>query len=404
MKKTIYLSLMILISGLSGACNRIELPPPIACSPTGDDSQGSSSELTYPINSVFNAMTAVTYHTFSSPRTSMFEHPVDLSYLVHQASGSPKALLVLIAGGQLIAGISGTTNIDGDPAASAGGNFLVRSAHLFAQQGYKVVTIDQPSDAYDYTGDNGKGWALDGYRVSLAHAVDLSAIINRANDSNLPVLIAGTSRGGVSAVAHSELASAIALSNPVTGGNNGHPVTHADAARVKVPAHVLWHDRDACGVTAPVNSYTLAGAFPDGSHNGLVGGFSPTGTNLCGGYSYHGFLGIESCAVNTSTSWMDEIVSGLATTRPSAPTISLNTSGSGISIVLNDYASADPGNNGALSYSLPFSSLSRGGRVTLNDSVLTYTPQITGVVESLVYVVKEAGGGRSHNTIQFTVQ
>lgn len=46
---------------------------------------------------------------------------------------------------------------------------------------------------------------------------------------------------------------------------------------------------------------------------------------------------------------------------------------------------------------------SSGGRVTLNDSVLTYTPQITGVVESLVNVVKEAGGGRSHNTIQFTV-
>lgn len=391
MKMRSYIFLCLLPVLLS-ACQGTQLPPASVCATTGDDSQGSGSGIISVIDSA--SVGSPTHHTFTSPRLSPSNQPVTLEYMIH-GHANTKALLVLIAGGQLAAGLEGDGA--GGLVTAAGGNFLVRSAHLFAQQGYKVVSIDQPGDAAEYILGDDAGWALDPYRISVAHAVDLSAIINDANSTNLPVLIAGTSRGGISAVAHSELASAIAISNPVTGGTNGHPLKHSAAANVAIPVHVLWHEQDACTVTVPVDSYTLAGAFPNGSDNGLTGGFSPSGTNLCGAYSHHGFLGMESCAVTTSTNWLDGL--SLPATRPTASAITLSTS-SGITIDLSTYAIAASG--GILSYELPFTTLPKGGSISLSGASLSFIPASTGV-ETFVYLVKEANGGRSHNTIRITV-
>jgi len=395
MKKQYSLIASILLSILLSACHGgTQLPPASACNTTADDSQGSGSGITSLINSIDGN---ATFHTVVSPRKSQLDQIVTLKYIVHNHA-SPKALLMLIAGGQLDAGLAGT---DGGLATASGGNFLARSAHLFAQQGYKVVTIDQPDDSADYINGNTRGWALDEYRISLAHAVDLSAIINDANTTHLPVVIAGTSRGAISAVAHADLASAIALSNPVTGGSSGRPVKHSNAAVVSVPAHILWHEQDACTVTVPVDSYTLAGAFPYGSDSGVKGGFTPTGENPCGAYSYHGFLGIESCAVSTSSHWLDGIVASLSINSPITSPIDQTVPAGTTDIDLGPSVSAADG--GALHFSLPFTSLLHGGSASLNGSTLRYKQSSTGVVETLVYVVREEGGGRSHNTIKFTV-
>ncbi len=70
---------------------------------------------------------------------------------------------------------------------------MVRSVKLFAAQGYRVIIVDRPFDQ-----ETTAFTALyDACRVSMAHAVDLSSIINTENPNNLAVIIAGTSRGTI---------------------------------------------------------------------------------------------------------------------------------------------------------------------------------------------------------------
>jgi hypothetical protein len=382
-----------LLLGLT-ACQQTPPQDSVTCSSTADDSQelGGGS---YTVISAIDG--SALYYSFTSPRVSKFSSPVTLQYLVHEPPATARALLVLIPGGQMYAGIAGSG--DGTVATAAGNNFLVRSARLFAQQGYRVVTMERPSDYIDYTGGSANGYYMDLYRTSVAHAVDLAAIVDRVNSGNLPIILVGTSRGAISAVAQSAMFSAIAISSPVTGGSYGDPVSHADAAAVTVPTQVVWHEDDGCSVTVPVDSQTLADAFTDGSGEALSGGFSPSGINPCKALSYHGFLGIESCAVKTTTSWMDGLT--LASSRPVANPISTSVSSSGSSPVdLSSAITASAG--GALSYSLPFATTTKGATVSISGATVTYTPAGSGS-DSFVYVVKEAGGGTAFNTVSLSV-
>lgn len=168
-------------------------------------------------------------------------------------------------------------------------------------------------------------YEFDSYRTSVNHAVDLSWVINdvkaRTGD-NLPVVICGTSRGAVSAVNQHFLADAIAISSPVTSGNNGTPVGSAGGilpADVTNPVHVLWHALDDCLVTVPADAAALLNDFPDVAGNELNGGFVDTVmANPCGALDYHGFLGIESCAVTTTTDWVASLI--FDDTRPTTAT------------------------------------------------------------------------------------
>ena len=96
-----------------------------------------------------------------------------------------------------------------------------------------------------------EGYRYDGYRTSMRHTVDLSAVINAENPENLPVFIAGTSRGATSTVANYMLAAGISLSSSASSGPNGRPVREDSMypevrpSRVTVPAHVLAHTEDA---------------------------------------------------------------------------------------------------------------------------------------------------------------
>ena len=145
---------------------------PTNCINTLDDSQILNNIVTR-INSAF--IGTPTYNLISSVRKKADNSDVSIDYMVH-AAGMPKAVLVLIAGGVLNAGITGDINTG--PVTAAGGNFLVRSAHLFAAQGYTVITIDRPDDFLDDTQGSTSGSAYDGYRTSVRHAVDISAIVN----------------------------------------------------------------------------------------------------------------------------------------------------------------------------------------------------------------------------------
>lgn len=237
-----------------------------------------------------------------------------IGYMVHgEENSNNKAMIVLIAGGQLNAGITGP---EGGTATSSSGNFLVRSAHLFAERGYKVVTIDRPSDYLNYTGTLTGGYAMDSYRTSQEHYADISAIITAENSGGtaLRVVIAGTSRGAISAVAQHTLADYLLISSPVTSGGNGTPVGHASVSPSSVgdkPVHLIWHKQDACHVSKPAGSASLTTKFANVSGVEISGGYnqpdpaSSSNPDCVGGLTFHGFVGIESCVVDNATDWLD---------------------------------------------------------------------------------------------------
>jgi|GEM_PF-2946939 len=345
-----------------------------------------------------------TYYLETLSRETLGGGVITMDYMVHEPPAAPSALLVLIGGGQLATGIVG---VDGMTPTSAGANFLVRSAHLFAAQGYRVLTIDRPSDYLDYTGGGVAGSDYDGYRTSMAHAVDLSQLINVVNAAdNLPVIIAGTSRGSISAVAQHALASAVAISAPLTSGD-GTPIGTGNVlpANVPEPVHVSWHELDACVVTTPADAQSLVGDFPDAVGVAISGGFaSASSTSPCNADHYHGFPGIESCAVKLETDWMAVELASLPATRPVAsPQIDFTSMNTQKLIDVTGFATASVG--GALTYSLPHASTSLGGSISIAGTSITYDPpaSVSNVVDTFVYVVSEAGGGTSHNVIEVTI-
>lgn len=257
----------------------------------------------------------VAYKQVTLNRTDMSSSPVTMDYMVHTAVGTAKGLVVLIAGGDLDAKISDDNN-DGLPDF-ASGNFLVRSAHLFADQGYQVVTIDRPSDYVDYSVVS--GYDYDPYRISADHTADLQHIIGVENTTGLPVFIAGTSRGAISAVHNASLTDGISLSSPVTSGTGSYLGSiDTDPTAVNVPTQVIWHQNDACSVSTPANSQLIAtqfiNAFGGINTQEITGGFNRVGytdiSKACKGQTYHGFMGVEVQAVQATTAFFDTIVGG----------------------------------------------------------------------------------------------
>lgn len=370
------------------------------CTGTADDSTQNLDGSAARISSHSNG--SPTYYMEGTRRTAA-NSIVYMDYMVHEPAGTPEAMLVLIAGGSFNAGITGT---NGGTVDSSGGNFLVRSAHLFAAQGYCVVTVDRPTDYTDWIG--AYSYEFDPYRISVNHAVDLSRVINNVKartGHNLPVVICGTSRGAVSAVNQHFLADAIAISSPVTSGS-GTPVGSAGGilpSDIAKPAHVLWHVLDGCSVTVPADAAALLNDFPDVAGDELDGGFADTvAANPCGALDYHGFLGIESCAVTATTDWIASLT--FDATRPTTATENsrVTTPIDPDEVVDIDLTSAaTPAAGGALNFSLPHGTTSLGGTVSLTGSTVTYTPPagLSGTRDTFVYVVSETGGGKAHNRV-----
>ncbi|HDH16266.1 MAG TPA: alpha/beta hydrolase [Gammaproteobacteria bacterium] len=297
----------------------------------------------------------------------------------------------------------------------AGGNFLVRSAHLIAQQGYRVITIDRPGDYVDYNVTH--GYDYDPYRTSMDHAVDITTVINRHNTENIDVIIAGTSRGAISAAANNTLGAGIFLSSPVTSGN-GTPVGSASlpVSTIQVPVYLLYNVNDGCSTSTPEGSVdlfkALVAAGTEISGDAVSGGFYDTVENQpCRGKSYHSFLGIESCAVSKITGWADSLLTNMQNAypdnkRPVAQDLNISvTAGSSnnpFTISATDLDTAD-----TLTYSVPYNTTVLGGTVTLNaDGNGSYTPPsgASGDIEdSFVFVVSDGKGGTSSAVVRATV-
>jgi hypothetical protein len=406
--------LIIMLAVMLGACDPPADDVTISiCQNTPQDSQLVNDILTTNI-----AYPSARYGLMTLPRRRLLNDAtgsdaITIDYMVHEpAAVGPSAIVVLIGGGNL------DTRIlpgPGNTVSSTGLNFLVRSAPMFVSTSdipLRVITIDRPSDFRDDVGDLDSGFLYDGYRTSMRHTVDLSAVINEENSENLPVFIAGTSRGATSTVANYMLAAGVSISSPASSGDNGRPVREDSnfpevrPSRVSVPAHLMWHTQEACPIVAISDTLSILNNLPDASGDGVSGGFiGPNNPRPCGAFHYHGYLGIETCAVSKITSWMGNLFPAIPDTRPISAAIAGISTNPDTPVDIDLLDGVTTLTPALMTFAIPHLSTSLGGIIELNGSIVTYTPPLalTGKIDTFVYVVNEVGGGSSHQVVSVLI-
>lgn len=206
------------------------------------------------------------------------------------------ATIILLPGG---AGGIGRVR-GGEPTSM---NFLVRARNHFAQAGLNVALMDRPSDIND----------LDAAaRVSPPHLQDIRAVVDHLKaDTGLPVWLAGTSRGTISAAAaavnfgNDHLAGVVLTSSIVAPMLPGSVQTQ-ELGLVRIPVLVVHHEQDACRLCRPAQVPTILARLTNTTTKKLVmmqGGDAPRG-DPCEAMHYHGFIGIEKEAVQVITDWI----------------------------------------------------------------------------------------------------
>lgn len=409
----IKLFLILTLSVLLGACSQPANVTISTCQSTPQDSYVDNGflfpNLGYP---------GARYGFMVLPRRRLVTDPsgsdsITIDYMVHEpAVAGPSAIVVLIGGGNL------DTRIipgPGNTVLSTGLNFLVRSAPLFISTSpipLRVITIDRPSDYNDDIQNMNEGFRYDGYRTSMRHTVDLSAIINAENPENLPVFIAGTSRGATSTVANYMLAAGISLSSSASSGPNGRPVYEGSVypevrpSRVTVPAHVLAHTEDACPLSTPANSLDILDNLINGTGDFVSGGFiAPGNPRACGAFHYHGYMGIETCAVAKITSWMGGTFPSIPDTRPVSAAITGISTNPDTAVEIDLLTAITTSMPALMTFAMPHLTTSLGGALSLAGSMVTYTPPagLSNKIDTFVYVVNETGGGSSHQVVSVQV-
>lgn len=342
---------------------------------------------------------------------------ITVDYMVHLPAGAPKALVLLFSGSSGEAGIQGddTTHV----VTQAGNNFLVRSAQLFAEAGYMAVTIDRP--------DPGPSDSYDQYRISPRHATDIVTVLLEVNElyhaSHLDVFLAGTSRGALSVIGQNNLGIGSLLSSPVNSINGGlwvgvdSPEARLRPSFVVVPVHVLAHAQDGCSVSTAANSKKLQEDFHAAGvqafFNSVNGGFE-IDPDPCEAKAFHGFLGIEETAVKKITDRMDYFLKKKnqdfpANMKPelqdNAPLSVSTPAGTAVTIDLEALGLATDADGDSLSYSLPHSTSSRGGALSVNGSSVTYTPPsgFANKTDDFVFQVSDGKEGITNGIILIAV-
>lgn len=212
----------------------------------------------------------------------------------------PRAAVVLFAGGD------GGIQIQPDGVIKRGGNFLVRTRQLFAEQGLTTVVIDAPSDKQSHP-------FLSGHRQTDEHVTDVKAVIAwLRQQSKIPVWLIGTSRGtqSVGYVA-TQLQPAdggpdgIVLTSTVLSDLRSRAVPEMALERIRIPVLVTHHREDSCRVCRFSDVPQLMDKLTTPPRKELLvfeGGISVG--DPCEARAYHGYNGIEGEVVQRIAAWI----------------------------------------------------------------------------------------------------
>ena len=219
---------------------------------------------------------------------------------IYLTPSKPKAAVILYAGGH-----GGLKISDSGKFGWGGGNFLVRSRALFAEQGFAVAVVDAPSDR-----DN-----LNAFRQTPQHIDDARAVIAWLREqTHAPVWLIGTSKGTLSAAfIAAQLpraeggADGVVLTASVFVGKEAHtrPVPELPLEKISIPTLLVHHKQDGCKIcpfaaTENVMAKLIAAprkvllAFEGGENRGAA----------CEARAYHGFNGIEREVVSGIAEWI----------------------------------------------------------------------------------------------------
>jgi len=360
-----------------------------------------------------------TFYTSRQTRVQPDGTAVTMDYFINWPSSpttNPKAVVVLIGGGDLNMSFVPTGTI-GVPDTSGGGNFVVRTAQLFADAGYLTVAINKPSDQPP-TGSTDTVLDADNYRISVNHAVDILKVLRHVNTENLPVYLTGTSLGTISAVALNQIATGISLSSPAVHADKipshyyiGNGTPNLEPSFVERPVHVLWNTVDNCKVVdvadgAPMALYTeLHNQSPStvnydtvtstlGQRVSTASGSGSTAVvpDDCGAFDYHGYFERENEAVGKITVWLDSEVAGHILLEAPFKTIK-TTSGTIKKTNLANLTGHQAGVTYGLYGTSPYTT-SLGGSLSINGSIVTYTPPagVSNETDYYVYYITDSNG------------
>lgn len=212
---------------------------------------------------------------------------------------TPVAAVILLPGGDGVIKL-------GPEGPELGGNFLVRTRDLFADNGLLVAVADAPIK-------DGAQESLKGARTTAEYAKDIATVADYLKkESNVPVWVVGTSRGTIGAAnVAAQLPNAvhgIVLTSTVSvSSKNGLPsVMDTGLASIKVPVLLVHHENDGCyvspfsGMKKVKNKLTAASIVETMSFSGG----SNKQKNACKAKTYHGYLKIEDKVVGAISDWI----------------------------------------------------------------------------------------------------
>lgn len=214
--------------------------------------------------------------------------------------GKPRAALVILPGGP------GFADLDAKGCAHRlPGESMLRSRSLLHRAGLATALVDAPTD---YRGEDGLG----GFRVATRHAEDVGKVIaDVRNRTKLPVWLAATSRGTISAAnAASRLTGAqapdgLVLTSPITSGREGgykawvvQTVFSVNLRQIRIPLLVVAHAGDTCIRTPPHLAASIAPQTSAPRKQTVIvrggSGKSVAGLDACQGDTPHGFAGQDA--------------------------------------------------------------------------------------------------------------
>lgn len=227
--------------------------------------------------------------------------------LVDKPSGEPVASLIILTGshGNLNVGPDGKIGWPGGAATP-----LVRTRADYAAQGIYTVTADIAPDLK-------KGLtSVDGFRWSDPHASDIGAIVKSLRALGKPVIVAGSSRGAISAFnAASRLTgdaapdAVISVSGMLVHVREGQPSVQRQVKNlvvVRQPVLLVGSENDQCVVTPPYSAPRFKPLLTAAKKVDVVmlkNGRQGSG-DACEGNSYHGLLGLDNELVSTIVGWV----------------------------------------------------------------------------------------------------
>lgn len=215
-----------------------------------------------------------------------------------RATPGARATLVLLPGGS---GAIGTIGPLGWPV---GNNFLVRSAPLFAAQGFNLAIMARSSDQTDMDYP---------FRVSPPAIDDLRRVLRQVRSSwGGPVWLVGTSRGTVSGAAAAiamrdeGLIDGLVLTSSIVSARTVGAVPLQALDKISIPVVVLHHEKDACRLCRPDQVPSIDHGLVNSRRHALLmfaGGQGESG-DPCHALHFHGFIGAEPEAVARITDWI----------------------------------------------------------------------------------------------------